>query len=99
MLGNAKARAVRKGVPFDLTEDDFDIPDVCPVLGLVLEPGDLDRTPTLDRMVPELGYVAGNSQVISALANRVKSNASANDILRVALWVARETTWEPEPHD
>lgn len=99
MLNNAKARAARKGLPFDLTEDDFHIPEVCPVLGLVLEPGDLDRAPTLDRLVPALGYVAGNVAVISALSNRVKSNATATEIMKVALWVTRETPWEPEPAD
>lgn len=99
MVSNAKARALKKGIPFDLSEDDFEIPPVCPVLGQPLIPGDNDWAPSLDRLVPALGYVAGNCRVISNLSNRIKSNATADQILRVALWVTRETPWEPEPHE
>ena len=99
MLGNAKNRAALRGIPFDLTEDDFEIPEFCPVLGERLQPGNADWAPTLDRLIPALGYVASNCQVISNLANRIKNSASGTEIMKVALWVIRETPWEPEPHE
>ena len=43
-----------------------------------------DNSPTLDRIVPELGYIKGNVWVICQLANRIKTNATADQILAVA---------------
>lgn len=85
MVSNAKQRAKRCGVPFDLTTDDIIIPDVCPVLGVpfVWGGGINDYTPSLDRMIPDLGYVKGNVAVISNLANRIKSNATASQVEKV----------------
>lgn len=44
-------------------------------------------SPTLDRIVPEKGYVLGNIAVISHKANAIKQNATAEEILRVAIWL------------
>jgi len=38
------------------------------------------NSPTLDRLVPELGYVKGNIRVISYKANAMKSDASIQEI-------------------
>lgn len=48
-----------------------------------------DGSPTLDRMVPSLGYVRGNVTVISAHANRIKSDASLAELRRVLRYVER----------
>lgn len=74
MLGHARRRAIAKGVPFNLTADDFDIPTNCPVTGLELAVAagskcGRDNSPTLDRKIPDLGYVRGNVWVISKIAN------------------------------
>ena len=68
------------------------MPDCCPVLGIKLErnrdkcgPG--PGSPTLDRIVPSLGYVPGNVVVISHKANSIKSNATAAEIRAVADWL------------
>lgn len=53
MLGGARDRAKQKGLAFDLTVDDFDIPSHCPVLGIELVPGSHDTRPELDRKIPE----------------------------------------------
>lgn len=91
MLSRALQRAKRFGLPFDLTEDDIEIPEVCPVLGVPLQRGHLDYAPSLDRTIPERGYVRGNVIVVSALVNRIKSNATADQILKTGFWLALDT--------
>lgn len=89
MLTTARNRAKTKGLPFDLTEDDIDIPVFCPVLGIKLErgvegTGRSDASPSLDRIVPERGYVKGNVVVVSNRANRMKNDGSPEELRRLA---------------
>lgn len=87
MLAGAKVRAEAKGLPFNITDRDIVIPQFCPVLGLELkrEEGPMtDASPTLDKIEPDKGYVRGNVVVISARANRLKSDASVDEIVRLA---------------
>ena len=44
--------------------------------------GDLDTSPSLDRINPLGDYVPENIQIISNLANRMKNNASDEQLLR-----------------
>lgn len=88
MFSLAKYRAKRKNLPFNITPDDITIPTHCPVLGMPLKPGGGDSAPTLDRVVPGLGYTRGNVLVVSNLANRIKTNAAIGDIAKVALFYA-----------
>lgn len=79
MLYHAKERSLKSGVPFNLCGADIFIPEKCPILGITLKvnkgsKGFADDSPSLDRRVPELGYVKGNVYVISMKANRIKSN-------------------------
>lgn len=46
-----------------------------------------DNNPALDRKVPALGYVRGNVTFISNKANRIKSNATTEEILSVAKYL------------
>ena len=81
-----------KELPFDITIEDFIMPDRCPALGLTLNyefknSGKFaPNSPSLDRRIPELGYVKGNVQVISAKANWIKSNATPDELMKVALY-------------
>lgn len=89
MLDAAKRRAKQQGVPFDLTVDDIHIPAFCPVLGVKLErsaggSSGGDNSPSLDKIVPERGYVRGNVIVISNKANRMKSNGTFDEMRRLA---------------
>jgi len=88
---SAKQRAKKIGVPFEIRPEDVIIPPCCPVLGIPLQAkfgrGGCDSSPSLDRIVPERGYVIGNIAVISNRANRIKSNATAEEIERVAAWL------------
>lgn len=94
MVMRARERADKEGLPFDLTAEDLEMPTHCPALGIPLvmgtgKPG--DGSPSLDRIVPELGYVKGNVRVISYRANTIKQDATPDEILAVARWAERET--------
>ena len=108
MLTAAKHRAKRKGVPFSLTTGDIVIPKTCPALGIPLahrrggtRGGAADNSPSLDRVVPERGYVPGNVIVISALANRIKNNATLDQLRRVTsfceLIMPEQRPWRMNP--
>lgn len=87
MLNAAKRRAKQKGIPFNLTLEDISIPDYCPVLGIPLEIGKgaaTDGSPSLDRIMPAMGYVKGNVIVISWRANRLKSDGLPDEHRRIA---------------
>jgi len=84
-----KKRAKHEGIPFSLTLDDIpEVPENCPVLGIKLQPNDkagpLDSSPSLDRIVPNLGYIRGNVRIISFRANRLRSDASAKELRLIA---------------
>lgn len=74
----ARARAKKLGIPFDLDESDIIIPELCPILGIRLilgtgfETTGRDNSPSLDRVIPDLGYVKGNVRIISKKANTIK---------------------------
>ena len=89
MLSGAKTRAREKGLMFNLHYDDIQIPNLCPVLKIPLIPseGMSDGSPSLDRMIPYLGYTKGNVKVISMKANRIKTNATSNEIKAVLQYV------------
>lgn len=87
-----------KNVPFDLTAGDVRIPSHCPALGIPMHRNANragDDSPTLDRVVPHLGYVAGNVVVISGLANRIKSSATWQQVLAVGIWLKGVTDQNP----
>lgn len=89
MWEQAKRRAKRDGLPFSLALDDVpEVPVSCPVLGIPLVPnkkaGPIDTSPSLDRICPSLGYVAGNVRVISFRANRLRSDATAEELRAIA---------------
>jgi hypothetical protein len=87
---NAKNRAKAKGIPFDLEIADIVVPDFCPILGIPLvvsTESAKDGSPSIDRIVPEKGYVKGNIQIISHKANTIKSNASLEELEKVYLYM------------
>lgn len=91
LVGSAKERAVQCGLQFAITVDDVFIPEVCPALGIPLVRargrGPAYNSPTLDRFDSSVGYVPGNVFVISALANRIKNNATTEQVGRVHAWM------------
>jgi hypothetical protein len=87
MFINTKSRAKSRGIAFSLSVDDIKIPTVCPLLGIPLHRGvgvPCDSSPSLDKVIPSLGYVKGNVQVISQKANAMKQNATLEEFELVA---------------
>lgn len=83
MLGNAKVRAKKNGLNFSIELSDVIIPEYCPVLSIKLKKIGVVKTyssPSLDRIINELGYIKGNVRVISNRANELKNNATVNEI-------------------
>jgi hypothetical protein len=83
LLSAAKQRARRGGLPFDIDVTDIIVPERCPLLGLRLVPFGgkrTDATPSLDRIESVRGYVKGNIWVISWRANRLKNDATLEEL-------------------
>jgi hypothetical protein len=74
MLSRAKYRAKQKGLDFNITKEDIVIPDICPLLGTPM------KSPSLDRIIPEKGYIKGNVWVISNRANTLKNDATLQEL-------------------
>src|SRR5206468_5671670 len=77
MLKGARRRAKRGNLPFRIAiEDVLELigDGFCPILGTrynLYSSKITDDSATLDKFIPELGYVKGNCAVISSLANRI----------------------------
>lgn len=90
---DAKKRAVKKNVPFDVTAKYIVsiMTDECPVFGTTFQwvgnGGILPTSPSLDRIDPSKGYVEGNLVIISSKANSIKSAYKSKDLYKVAQWL------------
>lgn len=88
MLYRVKSRSKKLGIPFDITSEDIEQPTHCPVLGTKLEyfysgkigGSNPPNTASLDRIIPELGYVKGNVIVVSWRANELKKDATLEEM-------------------
>lgn len=90
---SSRRRSKEKNLPFNLdvkylqsiyTKD-------CPIFKQPMTWGNLGAgkniySPSLDRIVPSLGYVRGNVVFISDKANRIKAEFEAKDLYAVADW-------------
>ena len=90
----AYRRSKDKNIEFNLSISDIKVPDVCPVLGIPLFMRDYDgqnissdNSPTLDRIDPKGSYSPENIRVISARANRIKSNGTVLDHIRIVKYI------------
>lgn len=87
MMKRAERRAKKANLPFDITVEDIFIPEVCPVFGCPFSisngsgPGDF--SPSIDKIIPDMGYVKGNIRIICSKANRIKSDASVEEVRKV----------------
>jgi hypothetical protein len=97
LLKTARHRALKKGTEFSIDLSDIVIPEFCPVLGIPLvisdgtgKPGGRMDSPSLDRIDNEKGYVKGNVQVISHMANSMKFTANKKQLLAFAKWILKE---------
>jgi hypothetical protein len=92
-----KSEAKRQNVPFTIELDEVlkNIPDICPVLGIELSWGERkgkgdDSSPSLDKFDPKLGYISGNVYWISFRANKIKQDATLDEVKAVAKWMEKQ---------
>ena len=89
----AKHTAKKRELEFTITPEDIIIPTTCPFFGweLTFTPGQprVNTTISIDRIDSSKGYIPGNVQVISWLANLMKTNATAEELLLFAKGVER----------
>lgn len=86
ILKTLRQRAKNKGLDFNLVATDILVPEFCPVLGIRLKinRGRVDwDSPSVDRIDNRYGYVKGNVRVISHRANRLRADATVDELLRV----------------
>ena len=90
LFRKAKNRAKLKNVKFDIDINDIKIPKYCPILKIKLSPNNInakENSPSVDRIIPEKGYIKGNIQVISMKANTMKNDASKKYLINFAKWI------------
>lgn len=84
-INASRRRAKARGIAFDLTLDWLleHLPERCPLLGVALvydNSTSKSDSAALDRFDNAKGYERGNCWVISMLANRIKSNATVEEL-------------------
>lgn len=85
IIRNSKYCAKRRNIEFSIKYTDFELPELCPILGIKLEygvghDGNAPQHATLDRIDNTKGYVPGNVMIVSRLANAMKNEASFNQL-------------------
>lgn len=83
MLGQARIRARKKDMGFNITVEDIVIPKICPILEIPIITTNTKRlwnSASLDRVDNSKGYIKGNVRVISYLANHLKGIASFKEL-------------------
>jgi hypothetical protein len=87
---NAKTRARNKNLPFDLDEASVRgmYFDHCPVCGQEMRFGGDNRTsPSIDQIIPALGYTKVNCHVICYLCNRRKNDSTPEQMYQIADYI------------
>ena len=105
ILNAAKKRAATRDLPFSITEEYLESiwTGVCPVfqtrLNLPSHGGNeySHAKPSLDRLVPDRGYVPGNVIWISMRANQMKNDGTSEELFQVAEWL-QQTEEEIKRH-
>jgi hypothetical protein len=90
LINCARGRAKQRKIEFTITEKDIEWNKYCPLLGMELyyrdrfnpkkEGSYRENSASLDRIDSSKGYVPGNVWVISTKANRLKNNATLDDM-------------------
>ncbi len=95
VLKAAIYRAKSKNLDFTIDLSDIIIPNLCPVLGIPVRKSSTgrldDNSPSLDRVDNTKGYIKGNVIVISNRANRLKGDATPEELYKIAKFYTNVT--------
>jgi hypothetical protein len=88
LYSSCKGNAKKHGKDFNLTVEDIQIPTHCPIFGWELTnisgEGRVKTNASIDRIDSTKGYIKGNIIVMCDLANRMKQNATREDLILFA---------------
>lgn len=95
MYKSALKRARDNKLPFDIDISYLKsiAKQTCPIFGIQLNWGKSSNgkvkhnSASLDKIIPEWGYIKGNVAIISHIANTIKQNVTYNDLYKVADWL------------
>lgn len=93
----SKTNARKRGVEHTISQSDIILSDTCVYLGVKIDYSVRENDneirayniPSLDRIDSTKGYIPGNIQVISYLANRMKQDATIDQLVSFALGILR----------
>lgn len=93
-----KTRAKKSGIAVTMTKEEFEtikIPDRCPVLDIPIIKNQTNHcngfSPSVDRIDNSRGYEFDNVTIISQKANRIKNNATIEELEQVVAWMKLQT--------
>ncbi len=93
LINSTKKTAKNKKIEHNITVDDLILPEYCPYLNVKIDysagNGKSMFNPSIDRIDPLQGYVKGNVEVISVLANVMKNKATVEQLQTFAMNVLR----------
>lgn len=88
LFNSCKGNAKKHGKEFNLEMEDIVIPTHCPIFGWELTnisgEGRVKTNASIDRIDSKKGYIKGNIIVMCDLANRMKQNATKEDLILFA---------------
>lgn len=90
LFHSSKSRAKKSNLEFNIEKTDIVIPDICPILKIPFDhsryKGRRFNGASIDRIDNSKGYIKGNIQVVSDLANRMKANATVEQLKEFGVW-------------
>lgn len=92
---SVRYRAKKYNLPFDMVPEDFVPPKKCPILGIPLirnsgNQNNSPNSPSLDRFIPEKGYIKSNVHFISFKANRMKNDGTLDQWIKFGDWCEKQ---------
>lgn len=99
LFRETKKRAKINNIDFNITEEDIIIPTHCPILGIKLafaKDKAKENSPSLDRIIPEKGYVKGNCCIISKKANRMKQDNTPETLRAILAYIEERITHDEQ---
>lgn len=95
----ARQRARDQNIPFKITRDDIIVPDNCPICNIKMAHaptgGGNSASYTLDKVIPQLGYIKGNISVICKLCNSTKGSGDAELHRKIANYIDTHIIFSP----